>query len=852
MIDYDLFTWSDVQAAIQGAVDTWPHGFYSARAYWDEVVVEHATAAGAEVQGWLEGLFGPRWLAGPNGTQLRLESAPGQPPRALSIRLEPVDEERAPEGRARRSFALPDTAMRRIQWWSALEPLPVPVVGFHSFKGGVGRTTAALHLARLVTQRRDATVLLVDMDFEAPGITWMIEQSRVPSANIAMSDVLTLVHGTPPAHRHEIIELVVHKLKSATLGQLFVLPAIRSHQRALDIRPEHLESGEDYTITDTLAEIARALGAHAVIVDLRAGYSELAASLLLDPRVARVLVTTSAGQSIRGTKEMLSELYNVLPTREEDPALTVVISKVTQPHSDTYRRVRAELVEHVETMATSREEASLSVRFTANLHDDGLLSLPLAWEDASVCIAESATLDTGAIPVDLSFQQWSEELAPSIAPTQPSPASDLDARRKTLAKYASELVHAEGSGPGPFLDASFIKRLIGGHRRELPRVVAVGANGAGKTFTFLRMVANESWQVFASAARVATEVDAAIIPIAWPVNLRERAKAIIDHCYGSVGEADRRSSVLREARDEAKRTLSTSTEWRDWWLDRLVAAVGARSRDDLSSNNSLPPLFVIDGLEDFLPDVKDDGAEKKCLRALLQEVPAWLKATSSPCGLVVFVRADYVGAAIPQNTEQFRVSHQAYDLRWDREEALRLVQWIVQQAGALNTGEERSSTLLRLWGRKLGRDRSRAGITENWVLDALSTRQGEVQARDLVRLIADAASRSVGKNEWADRLLAPQSIRDALETVGQKKIEEIVEEQPLLGRALERFRALGGMLRVPFKPSELPSDEDRVALVRLEDAGIAWRDGSDIWLVSLYRRGLGIQLYGDRRERVLR
>lgn len=858
MIDYDLFTWSDVQAALQGSVSAWPPGLYSARAYWDEVVVQHAAADRDVVRDWLADLFGPRWQSGERMFQLRLEAAPGQPPRALDVRLEPVDDEKAPEGRARRSFTQPDTAMRRIQWWSGLKPLEVPIVAFHSFKGGVGRTTAALHLARLVTPgERDSTTLLVDMDFEAPGITWMVEGSRIPTPSIAMSDVLTLFHGTPVSQRSEIVELVVHKLKNATLGRVYILPAIRGHQRSLDVRPEHLETTEDYTLADVLSDIARGLNADSVIVDLRAGHSELSASLLLDPRISRVLVTTTSGQSIRGTKGMLQELSAALPTTEDDPPLTIVVSQLTQPYADTFARVKTELADtfaqvKAEIIETRPQDTTLTLRFTANLHDEGLLSLPLGWEDASSRIAESSTLEVGELPVDLTFRQWSDEIVSSKVAPPSDHLVGLDEKRAALEMYASQLIHAEGSGPGPFLDASFIKKLIGGHRRELPRVVAIGAKGAGKTFTFLRMVGHGTWQTFARAAQVATETDARITPVVWPKSLGDHARAIIDERSSGVGRADKRLLELSELRDAAKHTLSTSTEWRDWWLERLLNAVGASSWAEIAAPGQPAPLFVIDGLEDFLQDMKQDGAEQQCLRALLQEVPTWLKAASSPCGLIVFVRADYVGAAIPQNTEQFRTAYQAYELRWDRHEALRLVQWIAQQAGVLPTEEEQSDTLLKLWGRKLGRDRSREALTEYWVLDALSTRRDEVQARDLVRLIAESARLSRGNEDWADRLLVPQAIRNALETVGQKKIDEILEEQPQLGQALVRFRVLANTLRVPFTPSELQSNDDQLALVLLEDAGIASRDRGEVWLVPLYRKGLGISLDGRRREKVLR
>src|SRR5580704_13816247 len=43
------------------------------------------------------------------------------------------------------------------------------IVGFYSFKGGVGRTLAIVNVAYLMA-RRGRNVLLIDMDLEAPGL----------------------------------------------------------------------------------------------------------------------------------------------------------------------------------------------------------------------------------------------------------------------------------------------------------------------------------------------------------------------------------------------------------------------------------------------------------------------------------------------------------------------------------------------------------------------------------------------------------------------------------------------------------------------------------------------------------
>jgi cellulose biosynthesis protein BcsQ len=73
----------------------------------------------------------------------------------------------------------------------------VRICAFHSFKGGTGRTLHCLALARELAdpkQNRSGArgrVLLVDADFETPGITWMIA-SQGNRIDFALKDFLAL------------------------------------------------------------------------------------------------------------------------------------------------------------------------------------------------------------------------------------------------------------------------------------------------------------------------------------------------------------------------------------------------------------------------------------------------------------------------------------------------------------------------------------------------------------------------------------------------------------------------------------------------------------------------------------
>jgi len=73
----------------------------------------------------------------------------------------------------------------------------VPVIAFHSFKGGVGRTLSLLTAVRALSmnsQDRPVQLLIVDADMEAPGLTFLAKEMG-SSANFSLVDAMALVHG---------------------------------------------------------------------------------------------------------------------------------------------------------------------------------------------------------------------------------------------------------------------------------------------------------------------------------------------------------------------------------------------------------------------------------------------------------------------------------------------------------------------------------------------------------------------------------------------------------------------------------------------------------------------------------
>ena len=225
--------------------------------------------------------------------------------------------------------------------------------------------------------------------------------------------------------------------------------------------------------------------------------------------------------------------------------------------------------------------------------------------------------------------------------------------------------------------------------------------------------------------------------------------------------------------------------------------------------------------------------------------PLWLtQRPSRSLGLLVYIRRDLVSLAVRQNHAQLLDRYGPYRLQWDRLEALRLAYWIWSNALAAPAErsdleeEELKERLIPLWGRKLGSDESREARSADWVLNALSDYNNQVQARDLVRFISVAAAKSISDGKWEDRDLTPPAIRDALPECSREKIAEIKKENEALRKVFEKIESVPQAQRLlPFDASFASLDKDDLRI--LEENGAIFNDSGSYYLPEIYLHGCG-------------
>jgi cellulose biosynthesis protein BcsQ len=783
--------------------------------------------------------------------------------------------------------------------FSAIAGLPQPflsnkpkLVSFYSFKGGVGRT---LHLSAFLFALLDrakelgqtATVLVIDADLEAPGLTyWNRQESQQPSASFL--DFLEIYQYAPSDIR-ETLDLFAKEIKKApkTDGRAtwYFLPACLEDKQLLDtpVLPEHLARNQDgWECGNAVFQLGQAVGADYVLIDLRAGLSEISSPILFDPRIQRYIVTTITEQSVTGTSLVLDQISCLAPpasTQTEevdyyDPSLIISMLKPEfkdlSAFADALVRLRSAYdLERLQISETDFAEELLYVN---------------GWEDARSKLAPSSIMRTA--------REWSKSQLKSSATKK---TQDKDAQLSEACKLRDVCRQYEfaenGKGKG-LLVTDPLKNLAAAFSEELPRAVSIGAKGAGKTFNYIQLSQFRTWEKFVehvlkrtSATEPKTETY--IFPLLQSKGLNGNAEQITKTARDEVAKA--LDTSLPEfspsaCQDRIKEMLHKDTcselEWASFWIGELRNALGVSSGSgqpntlisDLNmrlKQQNLRVVFLFDGLEDMLAEAAYKLAPQAALKALIDLPKRLSEIRQANIGVIIFLRRDFLRHVITQNLAQFENLYRAYDLSWNDDSFKRLVFWICSQAGVIGAMEEEVESLSRdelndrleqLWGMKLGADSSKEASSINWIFAALTDFKGRLQARDIVRFLLHAAeiaidhAQEVMLDRWAtDRMLPPQAIRRAIVPCSRKKVDEAKEEYPEFKRWVEKI-ADRQEKKIPFTLEQFDTNQYEKEI--LEEMGVIYEDrekdgAARFYMPEIFRAGLDFTPEKGARPRVL-
>lgn len=775
----------------------------------------------------------------------------------------------------------PPALARRRAIADRVVPLPEgspKLTAFYSYKGGVGRTTTLLATlgALLELRRPGVRVLVIDADLEAPGLTFDIPG---PPDRFCLLDFLALIHDTDDWR--SVIPLAAERLRRnreslelrSGRASFHFLPTLCDDHAddQLFEPPVSMEQlvrgpGRAHVIAEALAALGQAVGAEVVLVDLRAGVTEISSPLLLDPRVQTLLVTSCSKQSIEGTVRVLGRMRaRSRPETSPEVVLTMI---------PTTFAVEA-LAELTGTLKEAIPWAAQDVAEDAakrNVHEVGFAEALVHFDSVEELLRTLVpTTDLG----QRAAPRLAEMLAPQEIPAPEAPMGVPARGLKAVAAEAERLEYAESNSESGLLVTPALAALVDQFPQGLPATVVLGAKGAGKTFAWGQMVLAGDWRSFSAlVSPVGRQLNlppsppphALVFPLLRPRNmsleLLERVGAAERAVWTAVGAlvADAAPPMTDDALfGDLGRPLSTEIDDLQFWTRRIAARLGLAEAAGASveaiaaalAARNTPVCLTVDGLEEALSQVPSSADQQRLLKALLQRfTPQVRELRSSHLGIVTFVRRDLAQAAITQNFGQFEALYGKFSMVWTPTQALRLVAWLLDRAGLRLIEPERIPVapygelrdgLVAFWGDRLGSKRSREALTDRWVIAALSDFQGRLQARDLVRLVRYAA-----KSVPDEPKLTPRSLRGALIMCSRAKIEELAVEIPELSPLFARFRAVPEEQRkIPFQAEDFSLSSEEVSF--LETHGVVFRvKQGELYLPEIVRHGLGFRMERGR------
>ena len=220
------------------------------------------------------------------------------------------------------SFRLLDRRIIGSAWLDAPQEGTAgpPRIVFASLKGGVGRSTA-LAVAASDLARRNKNILVVDLDLEAPGIgDMLLDDERVPRFGTVDYLVENGLGGVPDRYLPDFVG--TSPLTTPGGGRVDVLPALGRQaieqpsntlpklSRAMieDIGSDGVSVAVTVQISDMIRRFTGRDSYDVVLIDSRAGLSELAAPAILGLGANVLLFGTAQRQTIHGYAALFAAL----------------------------------------------------------------------------------------------------------------------------------------------------------------------------------------------------------------------------------------------------------------------------------------------------------------------------------------------------------------------------------------------------------------------------------------------------------------------------------------------------------------------------------------------------------------
>jgi len=199
-------------------------------------------------------------------------------------------------------------------------------VAFYSYKGGVGRTTALVHVGAILA-KRGRKVLLIDLDLEAPSLH-MLFNKMSPSPQYGAVDYLyERAYSTMNQYQIHISDIFGEVYLENTPGRLFVIPAGKVNYTYVakvdDLRVSILQQKNVWNILKD--DVITQINPDIILIDSRTGINEWGAFSILEAADDTILFMFPNDENLEGLR-LISEGLGKF--KRAGKSISYVITKV--------------------------------------------------------------------------------------------------------------------------------------------------------------------------------------------------------------------------------------------------------------------------------------------------------------------------------------------------------------------------------------------------------------------------------------------------------------------------------------------------------------------------------------------
>jgi MinD-like ATPase involved in chromosome partitioning or flagellar assembly len=225
--------------------------------------------------------------------------------------------------------------------WAVGEDHP-PVIAFYSFKGGVGRTTALASFA-IQRARMGETVVVIDLDLDAPGVGTLLDSGTPETKEqFGIVDYFIELPIYPQINLSDYYHLC---LSASDRGQILVFPAGRIDSdylamlARLDLEPA--SHSANHPLLQMLDHARKELTPEWILLDCRAGLSEASGFALSGLANLTVLLGTTSSQSWQGLRLVIERLGARRVERGLPQAECLVVQTMTPNDPETAKSAKS-------------------------------------------------------------------------------------------------------------------------------------------------------------------------------------------------------------------------------------------------------------------------------------------------------------------------------------------------------------------------------------------------------------------------------------------------------------------------------------------------------------------------------